>query len=42
MKKPTFVDDNLFIKKKNTMATVILGKKNEPQKKNLFDQESDE
>jgi hypothetical protein len=41
MKKPTFVDDNLFIKKKNTMATVILGKKNE-QKKNLFDQESEE
>jgi hypothetical protein len=41
MKRTTFVDGNLF-KKKNTMADVILSKKNEPQKKNLFDQDSDE
>jgi len=41
MKKTTFVDGNLF-KKKNTMVDVIIPKKNEPQKKNLFDQESDE
>jgi hypothetical protein len=41
MKKKTFVDDNLFIKK-SPMAAVILSKKNEPQKKNLFDQDSEE
>jgi len=41
MKKTTFVDGNLF-KKKNTMVDVIISKKNEPQIKNLFDQESDE
>jgi hypothetical protein len=41
MKKSTFNDDTLF-KKKNTIASVLLSKKNEPQKKNLFDQDSDE
>jgi len=40
MKKSTFNNDTLF-KKKNT-AQIIMGKKAEPPKKNIFEEESDE
>lgn len=40
MKKTTFNDETLFVKKNPAMA--IIGKKQEVAKKNLFDQESEE
>jgi len=39
MKKSTFNDDALFVKKNPAIA--IIGKKQEAPKKNLFDQESE-